>query len=394
MPRARPLSRPLSWRQTDEKDLRDRWRQMQSQLAASRDKLGKAERVAQEQNTKLASLREATVRVRESAEDALAEKAEAEALLADLAPDTDLDARLEAAKSAAATRRHAFTNVKSQLDGLERELRSKITRLDAISQERTRWLSRGGNAETQISTLHQRLGEVRSEIDTLHELPAKIEARRQKLLNEISEADGRRKDAAIKLAEAEHAVRDQERAIREAQTALGQAREHRARIEARLEGAREKRRDQARMIRELFECSAEDVLNVVHIDAETVLPLLPEVEQSIVKLKADRERLGGVNLRAEEEAQAIGAEYREHGGRARRPRRGDRQAAPGHHQSQPRRPGAPHSKPSTPSTAISSACSTCCSAAARRNCSLSRATTRWNPGWRSCAARPARSRRC
>jgi chromosome segregation protein len=295
--------------QTEEKTLRDRWRAAQGQLAAARDKLGKFERVTQEQNTKLAALTEALARVREAAEDALADKAEAEAALAALAPDTDLDTRLEVAKAEAGKKRQLFTDIKSQLDGLERELRAKVTRLDAITQERGRWLSRGGNAETQIATLHERLREVRSEIDGLNELPAKIELRRQKILNEISEADGRRKQAAIKLAEAEHAVRDQERAIREAQGALGQAREQRARIEARLEAAREKRRDQAHAIRELFECSAEDVLRVVHIDEETVLPLLPEVEQSMVKLKADRERLGGVNLRAEEEAQTMGAEY-------------------------------------------------------------------------------------
>jgi chromosome segregation protein len=295
--------------QSDEKTLRDRWRQAQSQLATARDRLGKAEKGIQENNTKLAGLTEALSRVRQSAEDALADKADAEEALAGLAEDADLEARLEAAKAAASAKRSAFTNIKSQLDGLERELRAKLTRLDAITQERNRWLSRGGNAEAQIATLHQRLAEVRAEREELLDLPAKIDARRQRILNEISNADRARKDAAIKLAEAEHAIRDQERAIREAQAALGQAREQRARIEARLEAARERRRDHARSIHETFECSAEDCLSVVGLSAESELPEIAEVEQSIVKLKADRERLGGVNLRAEEEAQTMGAEF-------------------------------------------------------------------------------------
>ena len=295
--------------QADEKTLRDRWRQAQSQQAATRDRLGKAERSIQESNTKLAGLTEALNRVRQSAEEALADKADAEEALADLAPDSDLDARLEEAKADASAKRSAFTNIKSQLDGLERDLRSKLTRLDAITQERNRWLSRGGNAEAQIGTLQQRLNEIRVERESLLELPAKIEARRQRILNEISQADSARKQAAIRLAEAEHAVRDQERAMREAQAALGQAREHRARIEARLEAAREKRRDHARLIREAFECSAEDCLAVVGLSADSPLPDLADVEQSIVKLKADRERLGGVNLRAEEEASTMGAEF-------------------------------------------------------------------------------------
>jgi chromosome segregation protein len=36
---------------------------------------------------------------------------------------------------------------------------------------------------------------------------------------------------------------------------------------------------------------------------------MAEVEQNVIKLKADRERLGGVNLRAEEEAATLGAEF-------------------------------------------------------------------------------------
>jgi chromosome segregation protein len=295
--------------QAEEKTLRDRFRQSQSQHAAARDKLGKIERGFQEQNNRLAGLTEALSRVRQSAEEALGDRAEAEEALDALAPDTDLDAQLEAAKTGASAKRNTFTNVKSQLDGLERDLRAKLTRLDAITQERNRWLSRGGNAEAQIGTLHQRLAELRTERETLVELPAKIEARRQRILNEISQADTARKDAAIRLAEAEHAVRDQERAMREAQAALGQAREHRARIEARLEAARERRGEHARQIREAFECSAEDCLATVGLSAESELPDLAEVDQSIVKLKADRERLGGVNLRAEEEAQSMGAEF-------------------------------------------------------------------------------------
>jgi len=295
--------------QAEEKTLRDRFRQSQSQHAAARDKLGKIERGFQEQNNRLAGLTEALSRVRQSAEEALGDRADAEEALAALAPDTDLDAQLDAAKTGASAKRNTFTNVKSQLDGLERDLRAKLTRLDAITQERNRWLSRGGNAEAQIGTLHQRLAELRTERETLVELPAKIEARRQRILNEISQADTARKDAAIRLAEAEHAVRDQERAMREAQAALGQAREHRARIEARLEAARERRGEHARQIREAFECSAEDCLAIVGLSAESELPDLAEVDQSIVKLKADRERLGGVNLRAEEEAQSMGAEF-------------------------------------------------------------------------------------
>ena len=40
-----------------------------------------------------------------------------------------------------------------------------------------------------------------------------------------------------------------------------------------------------------------------------ICPPAHDVEQQIVKLKAERERLGGVNLRAEEEAAQLGGEF-------------------------------------------------------------------------------------
>ncbi len=302
-------SEAVNHAQQQEKLLRDRWRQLQGQAASSRDRLAKAERAIQEHQAKLTTLAEAAKRVGAAREEAAAQQAEAEALIAALVPATDLEAKLQAAMAAASSRRSAFAEAKSRADGVDREIRARQTRLEAITAERKRWLGRDSSAEAQITTLRDRLEEVRKELAALAELPAKIEERRQKILNELSQAEELRRQAAVKLAEAETAVREQERTLREAQAVLAKAREERARIEARLEAARERRRDQAQHIRENFECSAEEVLALVGVDGKKPLPAHDEIEQTIVKLKADRERLGGVNLRAEEEAASLGAEY-------------------------------------------------------------------------------------
>jgi chromosome segregation protein len=295
--------------QGQEKHLRDRWRQLQAQAAQSRDKLAKVESAVQQQHAKLMSLTDAARRFAEARDEALAQQTEAEASLGALPEAADLEARLQETMSAATAKRNAFAEVKSRADGAEREIRARQMRLEAIAAERQRWLSRDGSAEKQIGILQERIRELQAENAELAELPAKIAERRERLLNELSRADEARRAAAIKLAEAENARREHERSLREAQGELGKAREERARIEARLEAARERRRDQARIIREIFECSAEEVLATAGVDASKPLPRPDEVEQSVIKLKADRERLGGVNLRAEEEAETLGAEY-------------------------------------------------------------------------------------
>jgi chromosome segregation protein len=295
--------------QQEDKQLRDRGRQLQAALDQTRTRLAKADRAIQEHDAQRARLTEAAERIAGEREEAAAMQAEAEEMLDSVAPPIEFETKLQKAQGQASAKRNAYAEAKSRADGVEREIRARQTRLEAIVAERNRWLSRDQNAGRQIATLEERLGEVKAELAELNTLPEKIEARRQRILNELSQAEEARRVAASRLAEAENGVRDHDRALREAQKALGEAREDRARIEARLEGAREKRRDQAQHIRDAFECSAEEVLKLVGVDAEKPLPELSEVEQTIIKLKADRERLGGVNLRAEEEAATLGAEF-------------------------------------------------------------------------------------
>jgi chromosome segregation protein len=79
------------------------------------------------------------------------------------------------------------------------------------------------------------------------------------------------------------------------------ARVTRARTEAGLESARERRGVCARAIRDQLDCAPEGCLALANVQPDAALPPLTEVEARLLKLRADRERLGGVNLRAEEE---------------------------------------------------------------------------------------------
>ncbi len=219
------------------------------------------------------------------------------------------EAELEKLKKEAGAKRNHYTEAKAALDGIERDIRGRQSRLKSIGEERLRWLQRTKSANAQISSLEERLSGIKAELASTAELPAKIADRRNKILNEIGQAEGQRQAAADKLAEATNALREADRALREAQTGLSTARETRARVEARLEAARERRAEYAHLIRENFECQPEDVLKSSGVEDASNLQPTHEVEQQIVKLKAERERLGGVNLRAEEELAQIGGEF-------------------------------------------------------------------------------------
>ncbi len=295
--------------QAAEKRLRDAARAAQAALGQKRASLSQAERAELEQTNKLQSLEEAKERAAYAREEAEAARETAQEAVASARPLDHAEAELTKLRDQANGKRNVYTEAKAALDGIEREIRGRQFRLKAIGEERMRWLQRTKSANAQIASLEDRLSGIRSELASLAELPAKITDRRNKILNEISQAEGSRKAAADKLAEATNALREADKALREAQAGLSSARETRARIEARLEGARERRAEHARLIRENFECQPEEVLKAAGLDDVENLPAAQEVEQQIVKLKAERERLGGVNLRAEEEAAQLGGEF-------------------------------------------------------------------------------------
>ena len=185
----------------------------------------------------------------------------------------------------------------------------ELERLNACESELQRWQARGSDARRQIATLEARIGETETELAALAELPARIEAQRKKLFEELARAEQERKNAADRLAAAETALREAAQALRAAQGEVAAERESRARVEAHLEAARARRSDEARRIRDTLGIAPDGCLELAGLAPDARLPSLQEAESQASRLRADRERLGGVNLQADDELQTLSAQY-------------------------------------------------------------------------------------
>lgn len=295
--------------QEEEKRLRDEWRMQQNELERARKTLSSAERANQENSKKLAALTEQRSHVNTSLEEALRKKEDAEAMLDAFDAAGDLEERVRELQERAALQRSAFTEAKATLSGLEREAKIKQDRLHAIAQERKRWTDRAETADKQLTSLQQRLEKVREELGGMEDLPEAVAEQRECLLNEIDLAENARKEAADNLANAEAQLNATGQSLRDIQSKLVSAKEERARTEAKLEAARERRTEQAKQIRDALSCLPEECLKLAGVTEDEELPALAEVEKQLAKLKTDRERLGGVNLRAEEEAAELDEQF-------------------------------------------------------------------------------------
>jgi len=100
-----------------------------------------------------------------------------------------------------------------------------------------------------------------------------------------------------------------DRAARAALESMGTAREDAARAEERFDGAKRRLADIAHEIREMLEVEPEAVAELAELKPGATLPEVEEIEKTLDRIRRERERLGAVNLRAEEELREVEAQH-------------------------------------------------------------------------------------
>ncbi|OYW57201.1 MAG: chromosome segregation protein SMC [Hyphomicrobium sp. 32-62-53] len=287
--------------QNVERTLRADWRKTQSDLNDTRNRLAVIEKQARETEAKLAAVNEAKERLAADFAEARKRLTETEAARDQEATSENLEPIANAAHETAQAARRSAGEARGKLQALRRERQLNTERQTSARADRDRWTTRQSGAEQQIKALDERLTETRAELETLADLPQKIAERRSAILSAISAAEADRQSAADKLAMADTALREAVQAMRAAQAQVSEAREGRARIEAKLENARARRQEEGRRIRETFEVAPEVCLSLAGVESGAALPALIEIDRQLQRLKGDRERLGGVNLQADDE---------------------------------------------------------------------------------------------
>jgi chromosome segregation protein len=292
-----------------ESSAREHWRAAQREADSARELHAMAEREMARNTARISALTEARNRLAAGREEARVAASESERALAALPPAADLEGQLAAVRSDIEHRRATLAELRAEAQALAREAEAADRRLIAIAADRDAWSNRRERAIAQIATLDARSAEAKGERTSLADTPAAFEARRRTLIGEVQAAETARAGAADRLAEAENALAAKDRAVRAALEALGSAREEAARAEERVEGAKRRLSDIAHEIREMLEVEPDAVAGLAGIDPQQALPDVASIETELERLRRDRERLGAVNLRAEEELNEIEAQH-------------------------------------------------------------------------------------
>ena len=287
-----------------EREKRDAWRAATSSVEVSRQALAKHERQIAERLAQTSALDEGIRRINQSLDEV---RASLEASLAELQAIPELEGltrEVAGLRDNVNRERAAYAEARAKHDGLEREAKARAERLAAIGAECRQWGERAKRATEQIAHLTTRAEETRTAIAELAGMPQILADKRRTLMNLLQEAETERKAAADALAEGENAVRSADQILREAQELASTSREDHARLEARLEASRQRHEQCEHRIAETLQCAPSEIIANAGLDAEKIEDN-EHIERRLLSLREDRERLGAVNLRAEEEAEAV-----------------------------------------------------------------------------------------
>ena len=257
---------------------------------------------------KLESLGLAVARHEEEALSARKAVTEAERAVADLG---DLDAargEVEDIKLTVEAARMTMMAKRSAHDELRREGEARTRRSQEITKEVSGWRHRLETAEKRSQELAERRTASEAELEQASAVPAEIAAQREDLADAIDAAETRRRAAADALAEAETALRDAVATERDAERTASEAREARARSDAKADAARETVAAAEERIAEEQDISPAQLLDSLDADPEK-MPSSEAIEADVNRLKRQRDALGAVNLRAEEDAKEVAEEH-------------------------------------------------------------------------------------
>lgn len=274
-------------------------------LADTRRQLVAAEQDASKRANQVGLLQESIVRVTEERKETEVRKAEIEAKVAELPENAVLEKELAQKRMRVEQLRQELSTARGGYDSLRREAQTRNDRLTAIITEAGAWNLRVSSAKKQVGSLDAREKAAKEQLAAAEASPEDLERRQQALLSELTKAEAERAETSDTLVGAETSLKEADQALKGINEQLASARERQIRADAAVENAGTRRSDMATHIGERFECAPTQLLEKVELDTSDSLPEPMVLESKLEKLKRERDRMGAVNLRADEELTEI-----------------------------------------------------------------------------------------
>jgi chromosome segregation protein len=286
---------------TAEQTARTQRREWEQKLERARASFTNLRNQAATATARLAAVEDQFARITEERDEALAALHKIRADNAALPDISALRGAMEQARQALSQSRSRESAARGAHDSAQRDHLSRTKRRQTIDAERLGWAERATDAAGRTTDLSARRAETEATFAVLEARPAEIASRRTAALEALEAAEATYRAAAEALSQATGHSSETDRAQRTAEAALARCREDAVRAESLLEQANY-----------AWGTVAERILE--RLGANPALPDAPadlsqeaedRARRRLERQLKEREDMGPVNLRAEQEAEAV-----------------------------------------------------------------------------------------
>ena len=186
-------------------------------------------------------------------------------------------------------------------------------RIKNIDVELENWRNLKLNSEKMISELNNRKDKIKIEISENQKNPERIATSKGQNLQNLENIKKRNEEIESELLEAEKKFSAINENLREIQSKLTELKENKARNEATIEGIENRKKDLLYSVKNELNINNETSIlpqsDLNEVDSDN-FPSIEEQTEKIEKTKKQRESLGSVNLRADEETKKYETEIK------------------------------------------------------------------------------------
>ena len=198
--------------------------------------------------------------------------------------------------------RNELTDAMAAEQQIKSEESFKSRNLIQLGHQKENWKVREEEAKTRLISLEERLKASQDEKNRLSTLPESFEKKEAELNTKIEEAISNRNIAADQLVKNETSLNDADKLVREAEKAVSTLREEMIKIEALLNLSKAKIQNIEDRVFEKLKIKSTELNKFINTKEEDQpIKSIEILEKTLQRLLNERETLGAVNLRAEDE---------------------------------------------------------------------------------------------
>ena len=191
----------------------------------------------------------------------------------------------------------------SKYESIKTETIKRQERIKNIDSEIQNWKKLRFNSEKMSQELHGRIETIRKELKSNDKLPEIIATKKGQLMQNISTTEIEKDNLTLKLVDAEKEFQERNKQLKVVEQKMMLARESKARSGATLEGLENRKKDMLSNLKNDLNINEKDLLVNSDLNDTENFPTAVEQEDKLDSKKNARERLGSVNLRADEETE-------------------------------------------------------------------------------------------